>query len=580
MKIVRGILVSPGIALGKAFVYPEEKLSIPNYDISVGQVEFEFERFKNALDMSQQELSQLKEDRGGEISETESKLIDAHLLMTRDPELSELVNKELAIRLKNVEWVLLKAVEEMVEQLNASGDAYLRERSTDIHDVSRRIMGHLLYRHKVPLTYLEEDCILVAHNLLPSDVISMDKQKVIGIATDVGGKTSHTAILARSFEIPAVLGLSDLTRFVKSGDEIIVDGNEGLVILDPDEATRKQYQASREAWLKRELQLLTLNELPAETRDGKLLLLEANIEIPEEVDSVLAHGADGIGLYRSEFLYILPHRFPLEEEQVSAYKQVLESMNPRSVTIRTLDLGGDKLIPSVKSIEEGNPILGWRAVRFCIAQPDIFKTQLRALLRASVYGNLKIMFPMISGIEELNLVLELFEEAKEELRKLGVPFKEDVPVGIMIEVPSAAFTSDILAKKVDFFSIGTNDLIQYTIAVDRENERIAYLYEPFHPGVLRLIKLIIDNGHNQGISVGMCGEMAGDTRASIILLGLGLDEFSMSAIGIPEVKKIIRSVTIAETEEAAGNIMEMKSYREIDQYMNTWMEEKFDFVSH
>jgi phosphotransferase system enzyme I (PtsI) len=572
-------MVSPGIALGKAFVYPEEKLSIPTYDISAGQVEFEFERFQNALEMAQQELAQLKETRGGEISETESNLIHAHLLMTRDPELSELVKKELAIRLKNVEWVLLKAVEEMVEQLNASGDAYLQERSTDIHDVSRRIMGHLLYKHKIPLTVLDEDCILIAHNLLPSDVISMDKQKVIGIATDVGGKTSHTAILTRSFEIPAVLGLSDLTRFVNSGDEIIVDGNEGLVILKPDEATRKKYQFSREAWLRRELQLLTLNELPAETRDGKLLLLEANIEIPEEVDSVLAHGADGIGLYRSEFLYILPHRFPLEDEQVVAYRTVLESMNPRSVTIRTLDLGGDKLIPSVKSIEESNPILGWRAVRFCIARPDIFKTQLRALLRASVYGNLKIMFPMISGIEELNLVLDLFEDAKEELKKKGVPFKEDIPIGIMIEVPSAALTSDILAKKVDFFSIGTNDLIQYTIAVDRENERIAYLYEPFHPGVLRMIKLVIDNAHNQGISVGMCGEMAGDANAAIILLGLGLDEFSMSAIGIPEIKKIIRSVTIAEAEEAAGNIMEMKSYQEIDKYMHTWMEEKFDFIS-
>lgn len=573
-------MVSPGIALGQAFVYLEKKLSIPNYDISAGQVEYELERFKNALGMAQQELTQLREARAGESGGTESKLIEAHLLMTRDPELSELVRKEITNHLKNVEWVLLKVVEEMVEKLSASGDVYLQERSTDFHDVSRRIMDHLLYRHKIPLTELDEECILVANNLLPSDVIAMNKQRVIGIATDVGGKTSHTAILARSFEIPAVLGLSDLTRFVKTGDEIIVDGNEGLVILEPDDATRRQYQASREAWLKRELQLLTLNELPAETRDGKLLLLEANIEIPEEVDSVLAHGADGIGLYRSEFLYILPHRFPLEEEQVAAYKHVLESMNPRSVTIRTLDLGGDKLIPSVKAIDENNPILGWRAVRFCIARPDIFKTQLRALLRASVYGNLKIMFPMISGIEELNLVLELFGEAQEELRKKGVPFKEDIPVGIMIEVPSAAFTSDILAKKVDFFSIGTNDLIQYTIAVDRENERIAYLYEPFHPGVLRMIKLVIDNAHSQGIPVGMCGEMAGDVNASIILLGLGLDEFSMSAIGIPEIKKIIRSVTIAEAEEAAGYIMEMKSYREIDQYMRSWMEEKFDFVSH
>ncbi len=298
------------------------------------------------------------------------------------------------------------------------------------------------------------------------------------------------------------------------------------------------------------------------------------------MESVIAHGADGIGLYRSEFLFIRPNRFPTEEEQFQAYRRVLESVKGKSVTIRSLDLGGDKVISGFNGINESNPILGWRAVRFCLSRPDIFKAQLRALLRSSVYGNLKIMFPMISGIEELKNILALLEETKDELRRRDIPFDNDVPVGIMIEVPSAALTSDILARYVDFVSIGTNDLIQYTIAVDRENERIAYLYEPFHPGVLRLIRLVVDNCHKKGIQVGMCGEMAGDLNAVVILIGLGLDEFSMSPIVIPEIKKIIRSITISEAEEVVGTIMDMTSFREIDIYMKKWSEKHLDFISY
>jgi phosphoenolpyruvate-protein phosphotransferase (PTS system enzyme I) len=321
---------------------------------------------------------------------------------------------------------------------------------------------------------------------------------------------------------------------------------------------------------------MRLNTLPAETRDGKLILLKGNIEIPEEVEGVINHGASGIGLYRSEFLFLQPTGLPTEEEQYIAYRSVLESMENRPVTIRTLDLGGDKFSERVHAHNEKNPILGWRAIRLCLSQLELFKTQLRALLRAGVHGNLKIMFPMISGIQELNRALDILGEVKEDLRKSGTAFAEDVPVGIMIEVPSAALTSDILARKVDFFSIGTNDLIQYTIAVDRGNERVAYLYEPFHPGVIRLIKTVIDNAHAEGLSVAMCGEMAGDPVASVVLLGLGLDEFSMSAVGIPEVKQIIRSVSLAEAEELVGRIMDLRDTDDVDRAVREYMQQRFD----
>jgi phosphotransferase system enzyme I (PtsI) len=575
MKVVEGIMVSPGIAIGPACLHAPDKLTVPSYDISAGQIPYELERFQTARAGAVQDIEVLLQRGTPQLGEMERKLLNSHLLMLNDPQFHEEVTRTLKERKKNVECVLREVEETLATKLEASEDEYLRERGLDIRDISNRLLSHLLSRKSGSLMEIDKECVLVAHDLLPSDIISMNREKIVGIAADFGGKTSHVAILARAFEIPAVLGLSEVTEFVSNGEQIILDGNRGLVILDPDDATLNDYITSRKAWQQHELQLLNLNELRAETRDGKLVRLESNIEVPDEIDSVLAHGADGIGLFRSEFLYIVPRKFPGEEEQLQAYNRVLEAMKPRSVTIRTLDLGGDKIIPGVVPGEESNPILGWRAVRFCLAKPEVFKSQLRALLRASVHGNLKI----ISGVEELDITLGVLEETKEELRSLGEPFDENIPVGIMIEVPSAAFTSDILARKVSFFSIGTNDLIQYMIAVDRENERIAYLYEPFHPGVLRLIQMVVDNAHSNGIPVGMCGEMAGDPYAAVILLGLGLDEYSMSAIGIPMIKRIIRSVTIAEAEELVGTIMEMKSSQEINRHVRSWMGERFDFIS-
>jgi phosphotransferase system enzyme I (PtsI) len=576
MKLLKGIIVSPGIAIGRVFLFSTARRAVPDYEVAPERLAEELARFRGARERAVGELEALRghTDPG----QPQGRLLESQILMLNDPELVERVERELAGRRKNAEWVLQQVVTAIAAKLAESKDEYLRERSSDIHDVAERILDQLDSPRRPALSELPEVCIVVAHALLPSDLMAMDRGKVLGLAADSGGRTSHVAILARSFAIPAVLGLSQLSGEVRTGDLAIVDGTRGQVIVNPDEATLSQYRASQEAWQTHELQLLPLSELKAETRDGKLISLESNIEVPEETASVLAHGADGVGLFRSEFLYIIPKRFPSEEEQLEAYRRVLSAMKPRPVTIRTLDLGGEKVIPGMSPGGESNPILGWRAVRFCLSRQDVFLTQLRALLRASVHGNLRLMFPMISGVDELEAVLAVLEQAKQELRARGEAFDEQVPVGIMIEVPSAAFTSDILARRVSFFSIGTNDLIQYLIAVDRENERIAYLYEPFHPAVLRLLKTVIDNAHSSGIPVGMCGEMAADPYAAVVLLGLGLDEFSMSAIAIPEIKRIIRSVTLAEAEELAGSVLSMKSQREVERRVRQWLEERFEFL--
>jgi phosphotransferase system enzyme I (PtsI) len=579
MKTIKGISASPGIVIGKAFLYFDENIKIPKYDITDEEVEQEYQRFLDAARKASEEVQELKEKTENTAHEDESRFLDSHLLMLDDPEFSDKINEGLKKQKKNVEWVLLQVMQELIEKLQSSQDHYLRERSVDLHDVSKRVLNHLMYRVRISLGDITEEVVLVTHNLLPSDALQMNKRMIKGIAMDAGGKTSHTAILARSFEIPAVLGLSNIVEMINTGDEIIVDGNSGVVIINPDETTREEYERASQEWQKREVELLTLNELPAETRDGKLIKMTANIEVADETDSVHAHGADGIGLFRSEFLFLQSGGYSSEDIQYDYYTRVLKAMQGKPVTIRTVDVGGDKLLPDLQPLDEKNPILGWRAIRFCLARVDIFKIQLRALLRASVHGDLRIMFPMISGVGEVTKAISICEEAKEELKEEGIEFSQNIPIGIMIEIPSAAMTSDILAKKVDFFSIGTNDLIQYTIAVDRGNEKVAYLYEPFHPAVLRIIKTIIDNAHQQGIPVGMCGEMAGDPLASVILLGLGLDEYSMSPFGIPEIKKIIRSISMAEAEELVGIILEMRSYDEIDNFVRRWMNERFDLIS-
>ena len=577
---MKGIPASPGISIGKVFLYSIQTLTVPSYSIDEEEVAGEITRFNNAIYKVKLDLEELVEKTRETAGKKDLEIIETHLMMIEDPDLKSQITQGIAEEGKNAEHIVEDTISRMTKNLEDADDEYLNERVVDLIDIQSRILHHLMYIERTSLVDIEEEVILVAQTLLPSEVLTMNKKYIKGIVLDAGGKTSHTAILARSFEIPAVLGLSTVTKKVRNGNTLIIDGNQGTVILRPGRNTVDDYKLRQDKWVKHEQDLLLLHKLPAETTDGHRVLLKTNIEIPEEVALTIAHGASGIGLYRSEFLFLRPGGVASEEEQFDAYAYVLKHMKGKgSVTIRTIDVGGDKVIPGMEDFDEENPILGWRAVRFCLSHTDIFRIQLRAMLRASVFGSLKIMFPMISGGEELESVLQVLEEVKEDCRREKIPFDENIQIGSMIEVPSAALISDIIARKVDFLSIGTNDLIQYTIAVDRGNEKIAYLYQPFHPGVLRFLKMIIDNGHKAGIPVAMCGEMASDPISTVLLLGLGLDEFSMSPTAVLEVKKIIRSVTIVEARELAATIMKMDSCTKIDEYVREWSNERFDFFS-
>lgn len=570
---LKGIAASGGIAIGPAYLWAKEEFIVPKQVISEDQIATQIQLFEEALIKTRREILDLQKKIAEEMGQNEAEIFDAHLLVLEDRTIIEEVISQLKKERLGAASVFQDVLKKYVQVFLRIEDEYLKERVSDINDVGRRVLRNLLGKTAKPFEELQQKVVLVSHDISPSDTASMHKKNILAFVTNIGGKTSHTAIMAKSIEIPAVVGLEVATLKIKSGDMIIVDGSTGLVFVDPDAETLASYQAQETAFRDVTRRFVLLKDKPALTLDGKRVHLSANIELPDEIPSIIEHGAEGIGLYRTEFFYMNREGVPSEEEHYEAYKFVAEAIKQQSVIIRTLDLGGDKFISHLEIPREMSPFLGWRAIRFCLGRPDIFKTQLRAILRASNHGNLKLMYPMISGIEELRQANILLEECKNELRAKSIPFDESIEVGAMIEVPSAAMTADILAKEVDFFSIGTNDLIQYSIAVDRSNEKVAYLYEPAHPGVLRLIQHIIDTGHNANIWVGMCGEMAGDPIFSLILMGLGLDEFSMPSVMIPEIKDIIRSVTMQQAKDIATRALSLSTVKEVEDFIHSKFKE-------
>lgn len=547
-QIFIGQGVSPGVARGLVCVLASDEEEPPVWNIEADEIPSELARFETALIATRKQILDMQARISEAIGARDAGIFDAHLLVVDDCTLLEEVKRIIDKEHFNIEHVFFKVAMRYARTLSEIDDPYLRERALDINDVMRRVLRNLMGKASRSLDHLTEPHIIIAKDLTPSETVTMDRDLVLGFATDAGGRTSHTAIMAASLNIPAIVGLHDITSQLRTGDHILLDGYEGKLYRNPSEQTLWEYgtvEIRREAV---EESLFQLRDTPSLTRDGKHIILSANIELPQDLDVVLDNGAEGIGLYRTEFFYLNKEAPPTEEEQYENYRLFAEAVHPHSLIIRTLDIGGDKLIDSVHSIHEANPFLGWRAIRFCIEQPQIFKPQLRAILRASAHGKVSIMYPMISGLAELKRANAILEECRAELRAEGVAFNEDMPVGAMIEIPSAALTSDQLIKEVDYFSIGTNDLIQYTIAVDRLNERISNLYVPTHPAILRLIRTVTSASHAAGKWTGLCGEIAGDITLTPMLIGLGVDELSVGAGILPRVKRAIQSLESGECE--------------------------------
>ncbi|MBI5468866.1 MAG: phosphoenolpyruvate--protein phosphotransferase [Deltaproteobacteria bacterium] len=568
--LMKGIGVSSGIVIGQAYLVERGAVEPSQYCyLDSREADSEIERFKNALKESRDQLTRIKkkmeEDRRGK---EHIRIIDAHLMILKDNMLINDTVKVIKEEKVNAEWALKTVLKDLMEYFNRMDDEYLKERSTDIEHIVNRVLINLMGRKHESMADIKTPAIIIAHDLAPSDTAQMVKGMVLSFLTDAGGRTSHTAIMARSLEIPAVVGLESVTRKAENGDTIIVDGTTGTVIINPSDSVVDVYRRRKERYENYGKALFHYKDLPCETKDGRRIRLVGNMEIVEEIDALVEHGAEGIGLYRTEFLYLNRKDLPTEDEHVRAYKQVIKRMAPHPVVIRTLDIGADKDIAGAEQAKEINPAMGLRAIRFCLKNTDIFKVQLRGILRASANGKIKIMFPMISGIEELRRAKALLEEAKEELTAEGKSFDRNIEVGAMIEVPSAAIIADLIVKEVNFVSIGTNDLLQYSLAIDRVNEHVAYLYEPFHPAVLRIIKTVADAGAKAGVTVGVCGEMAGEPEYALILVGFGIEQLSMNAFSILRVKRLIRSINYAEAKKICKTIVGLPTAKEVENYIN------------
>jgi len=567
MKL-KGVPVSPGVAIGEAFVLESEVLAVPTYRISESKVPQEVKKFFDAILKTKQELRKIQNRVAEDLGGTYPEIFAAHLLFLDDPILVEGTVELIEKEKWNAEKSFDTVVKKVLHSFASIPDEYLRGRALDLKDVARRVLKNLLGKGEESLSYLKKKAVIISYDLSPSQTASLERSKVLAFATDVGGRSSHTAIMARALAIPAVVGLGDISRKVKSGDLVIVDGSKGVVFVNPASETLKSYTRKKRRIIYLQKVLSHLRDLPAETVDGHRVKLMANIELPREVEDLRNFGGEGIGLFRTEFLFLNRDVLPSEEEQFEVYKYVAEKVYPETVIIRTLDLGGDKFASPLEMPKEINPFMGWRAIRFCLAQKDIFLTQLKAILRAGKEGNVKLMYPMVSSINELKQANHFLQEAKEILKKEGKEFREDIEIGVMIETPSAAIIPDLLAREVSFFSLGTNDLIQYAMAADRGNEKIAHLYQPAHPAILRLLKHVIDVGHSMGIPVAMCGEMAGDIHYTQLLLGMGLDQFSMGPVAIPQVKQVIRSVTYKATKELVEKVLKCSTQEEVKKILD------------
>ncbi|HCY0703628.1 TPA: phosphoenolpyruvate--protein phosphotransferase [Staphylococcus aureus] len=569
-KLIKGIAASDGVAIAKAYLLVEPDLTFDKNE-KVTDVEGEVAKFNSAIEASKVELTKIRNNAEVQLGADKAAIFDAHLLVLDDPELIQPIQDKIKNENANAATALTDVTTQFVTIFESMDNEYMKERAADIRDVSKRVLSHILGVELPNPSMIDESVVIVGNDLTPSDTAQLNKEFVQGFATNIGGRTSHSAIMSRSLEIPAIVGTKSITQEVKQGDMIIVDGLNGDVIVNPTEDELIAYQDKRECYFADKKELQKLRDADTVTVDGVHAELAANIGTPNDLPGVIENGAQGIGLYRTEFLYMGRDQMPTEEEQFEAYKEVLEAMDGKRVVVRTLDIGGDKELSYLNLPEEMNPFLGYRAIRLCLAQQDIFRPQLRALLRASVYGKLNIMFPMVATINEFREAKAILLEEKENLKNEGHDISYDIELGIMVEIPATAALADVFAKEVDFFSIGTNDLIQYTLAADRMSERVSYLYQPYNPSILRLVKQVIEASHKEGKWTGMCGEMAGDETAIPLLLGLGLDEFSMSATSILKARRQINGLSKNEMTELANRAVDCATQEEVIELVNNYV---------